>query len=319
MTASLDSRSAPPSRSASRSTVPWWRRARTRNLAKGLAFISPWLIGYVLFTLYPIVASGYYSLTRYDVLRPPRFIGFENYIDLFTKDEIFRTVVYNTVFLVVIGVPAGVLVAFLLASLLNRPMKMRPLFRTLFFLPVLVPAVASAEVWRWVYNTNYGVINSVLKGWGMPVIPFLSSMALAKPSLVLIHVWAQGTAIIIFLAALQDVPRSLYDAALVDGANALQRFWHVTIPLCTPAILFVALTGMIGMFQYFTIGWLLTQGGPNEATEFYSLYLYRNAFQYFKMGYASALAWTLFIIILLFTLLIFRTSARWVYYAGESD
>ena len=163
------------------------------------------------------------------------------------------------------------------------------------------------------------MINSVIKSWGWAVIPFISSMELAKPSLILIHVWAQGTAIVIFLAALQDVPSSLMDAAEVDGANALQRFWHVTIPICTPAILFVMLTSMIGMFQYFTLGWLLTQGGPNNSTEFFSLYLYRNAFQFFKMGYASAQAWILFIIILAFTLLIFRSSARWVYYAGESN
>jgi multiple sugar transport system permease protein len=208
--------------------------------------------------------------------------------------------------------------AFLLAALLNNKMKARPFFRTLFFLPVLVPAVASAEVWRWVYNTNFGVINSVLKGWGLPVIPFLSSMVLAKPSLIIIHMWAQGTAIVIFLAALQDVPRALYDAAMVDGANALQRFRHITIPMCTPAILFVLLTGVIGSFQQFGLAWLLTQGGPNQATEFYSIYLYRNAFVYFKMGYASGLAWILFLVIVVFTVLVFRSSARWVYYGGEA-
>jgi len=296
-----------------------WRmnRLRIKAILTGLGFISPWLVGYTAFTIYPIIASLYYSLMRYDVLRPPRFIGLENYIELLTKDTIFRTVVWNTLFLVFIGVPAGLITAFLLASLLNKDIKIRPVFRTIFFLPSLVPAVASAEVWRWVYNTNYGLINSMLKGMGLSVIPFLSSVHLAKPSLILIHMWSQGTAIVIFLAALQDVPRSLYDAALVDGANAFQRFWHVTIPMCTPAILFVMLTGMIGMFQYFTLGWLLTEGGPHEATEFYSIYLYRNAFQYFKMGYASALAWILFIIIVTFTVLIFRSSARWVYYAGE--
>lgn len=294
-----------------------WTRLQVRNNLKGLAFISPWLVGFCAFTLYPIVASAYYSLTRYDVIRPARFIGLENYIELFTKDDIFWVVIYNTLFLVLVGVPLGLVVAFLLASLLNRPMKLRPAFRTVFFIPVLVPAVASAEVWRWVYNTNYGVINAMMRGLGLPVIPFISSMSLAKPSLILIHMWAQGTAIVIFLAALQDVPRSLYDAALVDGANGWQRFWHVTIPMTTPAILFVGLTGMIGMFQYFTLGWLLTQGGPNQATEFYSIYLYRNAFQYFKMGYASALAWILFLVILGCTLLIFRSSGRWVYYAGE--
>ena len=298
---------------------PWWQQMQFRRDLTGLAFISPWLIGFMAFVFYPVVASAYYSLTRYDVIREPRFIGLENYTELFMKDQVFWEVVWNTIYLVFFGVPAGVFIAFLLAVLLNNKMLGRPVFRTLFFLPVLVPAVASAEVWRWVYNTNYGVINSVLKAMELPVIPFLSSVALAKPSLILIHIWAQGTAIIIFLAALQDVPRSLYDAALVDGANSLQRFWHVTIPMTTPAILFVTLTGMIGMFQYFTQGWLLTQGGPNNATEFYSIYLYRNAFQFFKMGYASALAWILFIVILLFTLLIFRTSGKWVYYAGEDD
>ncbi|MEM7532254.1 MAG: sugar ABC transporter permease [Chloroflexota bacterium] len=295
----------------------WWRRAYYRNIFKGLAFIMPWLIGFAAFTIYPLLASGYYSLTRYDVIRPARFIGLENYLELLTGDEIFWTVVWNTSYLVAVGVPLGLIVAFLMANLLNNEMIGRPFFRTIFFIPVLVPAVASAEVWRWVYNTNYGVINSVLKALEMPVIPFISSVALAKPSLVLIHIWAQGTAIIIFLAALQDVPRSLYDAAVVDGANGWQRFWNITIPMCTPAILFIGLTGMIGMFQYFTLGWLLTAGGPNEATEFYSIYLYRNAFQYFKMGYASALAWILFIVILIFTLITFRTSARWVYYEGE--
>ena len=298
--------------------TPWWKRSSVKNNLKGIAFISPWLVGFLGFTIYPILASAYYSFTRYDVIRPPRFIGFENYIELFTKDEIFWTVIFNTLYLVLIGVPAGLIMAFLLATLLNRKMSARPIFRTIFFLPVLVPAVASAEVWRWVYNVNFGVINSVLKAWSLPVIPFLSSVALAKPSLIVIHMWAQGTAIIIFLAALQDVPQSLYDAALVDGANAWQRFRHITIPMTTPAILFVLLTGMIAMFQYFTLGWLLTEGGPNEATEFYSIYLYRNAFQYFKMGYASALAWILFIVILIFTLLIFRSSDRWVHYSGEN-
>jgi multiple sugar transport system permease protein len=207
--------------------------------------------------------------------------------------------------------------AFLLATLLNNEMKWRPLFRTIFFLPAIVPAIASAEVWRWVYNPQFGLINATLRSLGMATIPWLSSPALAKPSLIIIHMWAQGTAMVIFLAALQDVPRSLYDAALVDGANRWQRFWHVTIPMCTPAILFVMLTSLIGMFQYFTLGWLLTQGAPNNSTEFYSMYLYRNAFVYFKMGYASALAWFLFLIIVVFTVIIFRTSARWVYYGGE--
>lgn len=294
------------------------KRRRIKNLVKGLLFVSPRIIGFLAFTIYPILASLYYSLTRYDVLCKPQFVGLSNYIKLVTKDEVFRAVMGNTLYIVIIGVPAGLVTAFLLAVLLNNKMKGRPLFRTIFFLPTLVPAVASAEVWRWVYDVNYGVINSMFKSMGLPIIPFLSSPRLAKPSLIIINCWAQGTAMVIFLAALQDVPRSLYDAALVDGADALQRFWHITIPMCTPAILFVLLTSLIGTFQYFTIGWLLTQGGPYHATEFYSIYLYRNAFQYFKMGYASALAWILFLLIVTFTLILFRTSGRWVYYAGEA-
>ena len=299
--------------------LKWAKRQRTRDFIKGMLFVSPWIVGFIGFTIYPILASLYYSFMHYDIVRPARFIGLANYIRLINEDEIFRVVIGNTLYLVVIGVPTGIVVAFLLGSLLNNEMKARPIVRTIFFLPTLVPAVASAEVWRWVYNARYGLINSVLKSMGLTVIPFLSSVQWAKPSLIVIHCWGQGTAMVIFLAALQDVPRSLYDAALVDGANALQRFRHVTIPMCTPAILFVMLTSLIGMFQYFALGWLLTEGGPNQATEFFSLYLYRNAFQYFKMGYASALAWVLFVIIVAFTIIVFRSSARWVYYAGQAE
>ena len=294
-------------------------RKELRRFIIGILFASPWIIGFVLWTIYPILASIYYSFTRYDVVRPPRYLGLTNYSDLLLRDETFRTVIGNTVYLVAIGVPVGVVTAFLLATLLNRGMRFRAVFRTIFFLPSIVPAIAAAEVWRWVYNPRYGLINSVLKSMGLATIPWLSSPVLAKPSLIIIHAWSQGTAMLIFLAALQDVPRSLYDAATVDGANAWQRFWHVTIPMCTPSILFVLLTAMIGAFQYFTLGWLLTQGGPNRSTEFYSMYLYRNAFTYFKMGYASALAWLLFILIVTCTILIFRTSARWVYYGGEPE
>ena len=287
-------------------------------LGQGLLFASPWVLGFLAFTAYPMVASLYYSLTSYDVLRPPRFIGLENFRFMLFSDSLFRIVLGNTVWFVVVGVPSGLVIAFLLANLLNTDMKARPVFRTIFYLPAILPAVASAEVWRWVYNPRYGLINSVLKSWGLATIPWLSSPALAKPSLVIIHCWAQGTAIVIFLAALQDVPRTLYDAAVVDGANGWNRFWHVTVPMCTPSILFVAITGLIGMFQYFTLGWLLTQGGPNNATEFYSMYLYRNAFRYFKMGYASALAWGLFVIVVSCTIALMRSSARWVYYGGEA-
>ncbi len=293
-----------------------WSRQTTRNAVNGYAFISPWLIGLALFTIYPIIASLYYSFTRYDIVRAPRWIGLENYVTLATEDLIFRRVMGNTIYLVVIGVPAGIIVAYLLALLLNNEMKLRPIFRTIFFLPALVPAVAAAEVWRWVLNAQWGLINAWMKTRGWPVIPFLSSEGWAKNTLILIHCWAQGQAMMVFLASLQDVPRALYDAAEVDGASAVQRFWYVTVPMTTPAMLFLVITHLIGMFQYFTMGWLLTSGGPNFSTEFFSIYLYRNAFEYFKMGYASALSWVLFLIIMLFTVVTFRSSERWVYYGG---
>lgn len=293
-----------------------WSPQTRRRAVNGYAFISPWIIGFVLFTIYPILASFYYSFTRYDIVREPRWIGLENYRTLLFEDLIFRRVMGNTVYLVALGVPAGIVVAYLLALLLNNPIKFRPVFRTVFFLPTLVPAVAAAEVWRWVLNSQWGLINAWLKARGRPIIPFLSSQAWAKNTLIIIHCWAQGTAMMIFLAALQDVPRSLYDAANVDGANAWQRFRYVTVPMTTPAMLFLVITHLIGMFQYFTMGWLLTSGGPNFPTEFFSIYLYRNAFEYFKMGYASALSWVLFLIIVSFTALTFRSSERWVYYGG---
>lgn len=294
-------------------------RKEVKRFLIGILFASPWIIGFLAWTIYPIFASAYYSLTRYDVIRPARFVGLENYRELLFEDETFRLVVGNTSFLVFLGVPVGVITAYMLAMLLNQEFKLRTMFRTIFYLPSIVPAVAAAEVWRWVLRPDFGVINSVLRALNMSTIPFLSSTTMAKPTLIFIEAWAQGGNMLIFLAALQEVPRSLYDAATVDGANAWQRFLNVTIPMSTPAILYVTLMGMIGTFQYFTMGWLLTGGGPNRATEFLGIYLYRNAFDFFKMGYASAIAWILFVIIVLLTFVIFRTSARWVYYGGGSD
>ncbi len=292
-------------------------RATTRNTILGLLFVSPWILGFLFFTAYPIVASLYYSFTLYDIINPARFIGLRNYVVMFTADSTFPIVIYNTLYLVVIGVPLGVLVSFCLATLLNNKMIGRPIFRTIFFIPSIVPVIAVAMVWLWVYNPNYGVINSTLASLGMQVVPWLSSPSLAKVSLIIVNVWLNGGAIVIFLAALQDVPRELYDAAKVDGATSIQRFFGVTIPLCTPSLLFVLITGLIGAFQYFALVWILTRGGPNQSTNFYGVYLYQNAFSFFKMGYASALAWVLFVIIVIFTIITFRSSARWVYYAGN--
>lgn len=289
-----------------------------RDLSLGLLFASPWIIGFLGFTLIPIALSFYYSFTRYDLLRPPVFIGLDNYINLLTDDDDFRTVTYNTLWWVIFSTPLGVLAAFLMAVLLNTNIVGRSFFRAVFFFPSIVPVVVTAFVWQFLLNVQYGAINATLQFLGFPIVPFLSNPDYVKPTLVLIHMWAQGAAMVIFLATLQDVPRSLYEAAIMDGANALRRLWHITIPMVSPVILFNMVMSFIGGFQYFTLPWLLTQGGPNQATEFYSLFLYRNAFIFLRMGKANALAWLLFVVIIIFTTLLFRLSGRWVYYAGGS-
>jgi len=293
-----------------------WSRQTRRNLMLGLAFISPWIVGFLAFVVFPIVASLYFSFTDYDVIRTPRLVGLRNYTRLFETDPLFWTVLYNTEYFVLIGVPGGVLVGFTLASLLNRKMPFRPLARTIFFLPSIVPQVASALLWLWIFAPQYGLLNAYFQMMGQTSIPWLSDPSIAKISLIIIHLWSSGGVMVIFLAALQDVPRQLYEAAKVDGATWLHELWHITVPMVTPAILFNLITGLIFGFQYFTFAWLLTGGGPVNSTEFYSMYLYRNAFVFFKMGYASAMAWILFLVVVVCTVLLFRSSARWAYYGG---
>lgn len=292
-------------------------RNERHNFLMGVLFASPWIIGFLLLQVLPLAQSLYYSFTRYDLLTDPIWIGARNYTLLLTSDEDFRIVMQNTIWWVVISSPLGVISAFLMALLLNTNIVARSAFRSVFFFPSIVPTVVVAFVWQFLLNVQYGAINGMLQDWGLPVIPFLSNPSLVKPSLVLIHMWAQGGAMVIFLATLQDVPRSLYEAAVVDGANAWHRLWNVTIPMVSPVILFNLVLALIGGFQNFTLPWLMTQGGPLKATEFFAIFLYRNAFQYLLMGKASALAWFLFVIIVLFTIFLFRASGRFVYYAGS--
>lgn len=288
-----------------------------QNQIMGLLFISPWLIGFITLAFIPLIMSFYYGLTRYDLIGEPRFIGLGNYERLFMTDPDFWTVIYNTFYYALLGVPIGTFVAFLIANLLNTDIKGRATFRSIIYIPSIVPAVCTAMVWLFLLNTQFGAINGVLKAFEWPTIPFLSSTSLSKPTLVMIYIWAQGAAVVIYLAALQDVPRSLYEAATVDGANAWSKFWNVTVPLCTPVILFNTVLGFIGAFQEFTLPWLLTGGGPAKSTELYVMNLYRNAFVQLSMGKASAMAWILLVIIVAFTGVLFSTSGRWVYYGGE--
>jgi multiple sugar transport system permease protein len=284
---------------------------------QGLLFVSPWLVGFLVFTLIPLGTSIYFSFQRYDLMRPPNFVGLANYIQMFTKDPRFFNSVFSTIFYVGLSAPLGVISSFLLANLLNTRIVGRSFFRAVFFFPSIVPAVVAAMVWRFLLNVQYGAINASLIGLGLPGIPFLSNPKWAKISLILISMWAQGNQMVIYLASLQDVPHSLYEAAIMDGANAWHKFWNVTVPMCTPVILFNLIMSFISGVQNFVLPWLLTEGGPNQATEFLAIHLYRHAFVWLHMGYASALAWVMFIAIVVLTIVLFKTSGRWVYYGGD--
>jgi len=295
-------------------------------MLSGLAFCSPVIAGLVLFMAYPIVASLAYSFCRYSVLRPPTFVGTGNYQRL-VHDELFWKSLANTGFYAAIAVPLGIAMALGLALLLNTRIRGLPLYRTFFYVPSIVPMVASSVLWIWLLNPQSGAINAVLRpllhaiGLGEPP-GWLADPAWSKPAIILWSVWGVGGAMVIYLAGLQDVPQELYEAAEVDGAGAWHRLWDITLPFISPHLLFTFIMGLIGAFQFFTPAYVMTAtggsppGGPVDSTLFYSLYLFMIAFFDFKMGYACAMAWILFLLILGATLLIFRTSARHVYYAG---
>lgn len=293
-------------------------RQNTRN---GILFCLPIIIGLTVFALYPVIASFYYSFCNYPMLKPPVWVGLANYKTLF-HDPVFYTSLYNTAFYAVFAVPIGLGVAFLLALLLNQKVKGMAVFRTMFFVPSIVPMVAGSVLWLWLLNPQYGLINTILMALHVPakLIPgWIDDPMWSKPALILMSTWGVGGSMLIYLAGLQDVPADLYEAAEIDGATSVQKMWNITIPFMSPHIFFTMVMGFIGAAQYFTQAYVMTggSGGPVDSTRFFSLYLFQNAFQYWKMGYACSMAWILFVVILLFTLLLFKTSARYVYYGGE--
>jgi multiple sugar transport system permease protein len=303
-----------------RSRQRWQLSPLTRyNLIHGLIFISPWIIGFLLFIGYPIIASAVYSFTDYDVLTSPEFVGLANYSDLLTTDHLFFTAVRNTLYLALFSIPLNIVLSVSIALLLNLDVRGMSVYRTIFFIPSIVPQIASALLWAWILNPQFGLANAILKSIGLPQLGWLSDPAWSKPSLILMSLWAFGSTMVIYLAALQDVPKDLYNSADIDGANAWHKTFAITIPLITPTIFFNLVLGTISAFQAFTIVYVLTQGngGPLDSTLVYGLLLYRNAFTYLKMGYASAMAWLLFAFVTLVTAIIFKTSGRWVFYQGD--
>src|SRR5712692_360274 len=283
-------------------------------------FLLPWIFGFIFFIVGPMIASLYLSLTTYDIVNLPRFIGLANFDTAFFHDDLFWSSLRRTFTYAVVVAPCSVAGALLVAMLVNQGLRATKLYRTFFFLPHLTPVVASVYAWTWLLDPRFGLVNEALyraariqgPGW-------FSVQAWALPSVMLIALWATigGNMMLIFLAGLQGVPQDFYEVASLDGANALDRFRHITLPMISPALFFNTVLAVIGSLQTFTTAFVATQGGPAYATFFYALNIFNSAFQYTKMGYASALAWIFFVILVGFTYIQFRASTRWVYYAGD--
>lgn len=315
----------------------------TRHLRNGLLFALPWLIGLSVFMAYPICSSLYFSFCDYSTLQPPVWIGSQNYADLL-NDSVFYRSLSNTLVFALLALPGGLVTALLVAILLNSGVRGLPVFRTIFYLPCLIPAVASAMLWLWVLNGEYGILNYALNGVLRPLagginavleslgqerrvalLPptWLSDPNWAKPALAIMSIWGCGSTMVIFLAGLQDIPQELYEAAEIDGAGWWRRLWHVTLPGLSPVIYFTLIIGLIGAMQIFTPAYIMgggpqggTSGMPAQSTLFYAIYLWAQAFEYLRMGYACAMAWILFVIIVVLTLIAHRTAGRTVTYAG---
>ena len=292
-------------------------RAGRKRLLTGLLFISPWIVGFVCFGIYPIVMALYYSFCDYDVMRDAVWIGPLNYQDMVT-DDVFWKAIWNTLIYAGFSVPLGLMLALVLAVLMNRPIAGRSFFRTFFYIPSIVPLVAVAMVWMWVFNGESGLMNYFLSLIGVTGPQWLADAAWTKPTLILSSVWQVGGAMVLFLAGLQDVPRSLYESAEIDGAGPGRQFWNITVPMVSPVLYFNLIIGIIGSLQEFVKPFvMLPDGGENRSALLLAVYIYQNAFEFNNMGYACAMAVVMFFLVLLLTWLATRAMGRHVYYAGE--
>jgi len=294
-----------------------------REALEGYLAISPWIIGFLIFVFGPILASFILSFHKWNLLKPAQWVGFRNYQSMI-EDPLFWQSLKVTFIYAGASVPLGLVTALLVALLLNQRLKGIAVFRTIFYLPSVMPIVAVSLIWMWMYNPKFGILNFLIRkaggllGLDIQGPDWLYSTTWVLPALILMSLWGIGGGMLIFLAGLKNIPEQLYEAALVDGANSWQRFRKITLPMLSPTIFFLLVTGTIGAFQVFTQAFVMTEGGPLNASMFFVLYLYMQGFRWFRMGYASALAWVLVLIILGLTILIFKTSSAWVYYeAGE--
>lgn len=284
----------------------------------GLLLALPAILGFLIFTLGPLFASLILSFTDYTVSKAPSFVGVKNYVRLFSnQDPFFYKSLGVTLYYVVLSVPVSMVSAFLLALMLKHNMKGKALFRTIFYLPSIVPAVATATIFMWLLNPDIGLFNQILKAVGLPTSQWIYSEKTVVPTLALMNAWTVGGTMLIFLAGLEGIPNQYYEAVDIDGGNAWNKLWTVTIPMMTPTIFFNLVMGIINGFQTFTQAQIMTEGGPNNASLFYTVLIYREAFKSFRMGNACSLAWVLFVIIMLLSSLVFRSSSSWVYYEGR--
>ncbi len=290
-----------------------------RELRLGLATASPWIIGFILFFFVPLMLSLVMSFTNYSFLAAPKFVGLENYRTLLFEDPLIWHSLRITVVYAVIAVPLQLLFGFVLALLVNQKLRGITFFRTVFYIPTLIVTVSSTLLWRQMLDSDFGVVNYLLSFFGIGKVRWLASTPTIMASLIIICLWGVGRTMIINLAGLQAIPTQLYEAAELDGCSKFHQMVHITLPMLTPTLFLNLLTGMIGAFKMFTTVKVLTDGGPNNASLFYMLYLYKNAFVNYRMGYASAMSWVLFLIVGVFTLLIFKTSSKWVYYDGGNE
>jgi multiple sugar transport system permease protein len=286
------------------------RRFETRW---GILMALPAILGFAIFTVGPMVASFVFSLTDWQVGGTPTFVGLDNYTTM-AGDGLFWQSLSVTTYYTLGAVPLTLIVSFAVAMLLNQKARGLSIWRTIFYLPTLVPAIANVVLWIWIFNPDFGLLNSLLRQAGLPTSQWVYSEEMAIPSLIIMSTWGFGNTMVIFLAGLQGVPRHLYEAVSIDGGGPLRRFWHVTLPMMTPTIFYNLVVGVVGTFQAFNQAYVMTEGGPDHATLFYVYYLFRKAFTESEMGYASALAWVLFMIIMVVTFLMFRNARRWVYY-----
>ena len=296
-----------------------WKIETINNLV-GWGFALPAVLGFLILNLIPMLLSAYYSFCNYGIIGTPEWIGLDNYIALFTgKESTFWISVRCTALYAIMAVPANLVFAFAIAILLNRDMKGRAFFRSLFYLPCILPAVASSFVWILLMNPDFGLFNMILEFLHLPKSQFFWGKNSVLPSIVFMGIWSTGSTQVIFLAGLQDIPRVYYEALEIDGGNAWHKFRHITLPMISPTMFFNLVMGIIGALQVFSQAYIITEGGPNNASLFYVYNLWREAFRYMEMGVASAMAWILFLVVLVLTVIVFKTSNKWVYYEGGDD